>query len=302
MMVSVSMITYGHEHYIEEAINGVLMQECDFEIELIIADDCSPDNTETVVRKIQNTHPRGSWIKYTRYAENIGIANNFAWSLLAGKGEYIAICEGDDYWTDPNKLQKQVDFLKSHSDFSMVCHSSNEVDAKGNVFKVATRSDDIIDLSTVFEEGWFIRTASILFRKEVLSKGFPDFFYKAYSTDYILQVMILKNGNCKYLPEVMSAYRRHDGGVSQAIPGLQVKRWIKKLSLLDQLDRFTNFKYTQQVKKQKNDIEKSISFYCLRYPSLMREIGGRMYMKNIFSILLIKKLYEKINAKLNTKK
>ena len=108
IMVSVIMITYKHESYIAEAIEGVLKQECDFELELIIADDCSPDSTEQIVKEIINNHPNGHWIRYTKHQTNLGMINNFIWSVKQSNGKYLALCEGDDYWTDPLKLQKQA--------------------------------------------------------------------------------------------------------------------------------------------------------------------------------------------------
>jgi glycosyltransferase involved in cell wall biosynthesis len=112
IFVSVIMITYKHEQFIAKAIEGVLMQKCDFEVELIIADDCSPDKTEEKVFQIIKNHPKNSWIKYTKHKTNKGMISNFNWALNQCKGKYIAMCEGDDYWTDPLKLQKQVDFLE----------------------------------------------------------------------------------------------------------------------------------------------------------------------------------------------
>ena len=99
--VSVCMITYGHEKFIEKAINGVLMQECNFEIELILANDCSPDSTNEKVKHCIDSHPRGHWIKNTMHPKNLGMMPNFIWALQECNGKYIALCEGDDYWTDP---------------------------------------------------------------------------------------------------------------------------------------------------------------------------------------------------------
>ncbi|HEU0226098.1 MAG TPA: glycosyltransferase family 2 protein, partial [Arachidicoccus soli] len=116
--VSVVMITYGHEKYIAQAISGVIIQQCNFPVEFIIADDHSPDNTEQVVSDfIKNkTIPENIQIKYTRHAANKGMIENFKWALEQAQGKYIAICEGDDYWTDPLKLQKQVDFMEENED------------------------------------------------------------------------------------------------------------------------------------------------------------------------------------------
>ena len=125
--VSVVMITYGHENYIIEAIEGVLKQQCDFQVELIIANDNSPDKTDEVIVDFlaNKTLPDHIVFKYTIQEANKGMNPNFIWALEQGSGKYIAICEGDDYWTDPLKLQKQVDYLEENKDFVAVGHQRN---------------------------------------------------------------------------------------------------------------------------------------------------------------------------------
>ena len=96
--VSVCMITYGHEKYIREAIEGVLMQECDFEVELILANDCSPDQTDSVIQDIMTNHPRGFWIKYIKQEVNIGMMPNFIFALQQAKGKYVIFAGSDDFY------------------------------------------------------------------------------------------------------------------------------------------------------------------------------------------------------------
>ena len=121
MMVSVIMITYGHEKYIEEAINGVFIQQTDFPVELIIANDCSPDQTDEVVKSLLRRAPENITVRYTKHQTNKGMNANFLWAASQATGKYIALCEGDDYWTDPLKLQKQVDFLEENEEYGVVC-------------------------------------------------------------------------------------------------------------------------------------------------------------------------------------
>lgn len=119
-VVSVVMTTFGHERYIKEAIEGVLMQACSFNYELIISNDCSPDNTDEIVRGILKVHEQAHLVKYTRHQDNLGMLSNFIWSLREARGEYIAICEGDDFWIDQHKLQKQVNFLENNEGYGVV--------------------------------------------------------------------------------------------------------------------------------------------------------------------------------------
>src|SRR6185312_2892285 len=119
-MVSVCMLAYNHEHYIAEAIEGVLMQQTNFEFELIISNDASSDRTHEVISEFAVNHPKGKRVKYFNQQRNLGMQCNFIFALKACKGKYIALCEGDDYWTDPLKLQKQVDYISSHADCNLV--------------------------------------------------------------------------------------------------------------------------------------------------------------------------------------
>lgn len=125
--VSVVTITYGHEKYIIETLQGVLMQQFDGPVEFIIANDNSPDETDEVVKNYfrENSIPANFEIKYTKHEINKGIVPNFVWVFEQTNGKYIAFCEGDDYWTDPLKLQKQVDFLEAHEDYGMVHTQTN---------------------------------------------------------------------------------------------------------------------------------------------------------------------------------
>ncbi len=210
------MITYGHEKFIEEAINGVLMQECNFEIELIVANDCSQDNTNKIVKNIIETHPRGHWIKYVNHKENIGMMPNFIWALQQCKGEFIALCEGDDYWTDPLKLQTQVDFLEANEEYVLCFHEAeviknvkNKKQEKRKFYSAYNKIDYTAnDVLTT----WLIPTASMVFKNVI--KEFPEFFKSAIHGDVALQVYLCEYGKMRLLNEVMCVYRINDGSIT----------------------------------------------------------------------------------------
>ncbi|HND88872.1 MAG TPA: glycosyltransferase, partial [Saprospiraceae bacterium] len=122
-LVSVCMITYKQEAYIGKAIESVLMQQTDFPIELVIGEDASPDGTLRICQHYQALHP--DKIRLMTGEKNMGFSWNFARTLWATRGEYIALLEGDDYWTDPLKLQKQVDFLRKSPDFNLHFHNAH---------------------------------------------------------------------------------------------------------------------------------------------------------------------------------
>jgi glycosyltransferase involved in cell wall biosynthesis len=226
-LVSVVMITYGHENFINQAINGVLMQECNFEVELIIANDCSPDNTDEVILDIINNHPKSSCINYIKHEKNIGMGNNFIFALKEAQGKFIAICEGDDYWTDSLKLQKQVDFLEANKDYSLCVggyqkrneNNDNseiiiEIDSKENNSNDKGFSFELNDI----EHKWLTKTLTALFVKELAQ----DFIVKKYlfGRDIHLFYHLLKVGKGFYLTEVLGVYNIHSGGVNSMQQGL----------------------------------------------------------------------------------
>lgn len=211
-LVSVVMITYLHEHFIEQAINSVLMQECDFNVELIIVNDCSPDDTDDVVLNIIKNHPKAICIKYIRHEKNIGMMPNFNFALKESGGKYIAICEGDDYWTDPLKLQKQVEFLENNPEFIIT---------SGNVIDVIEPSKETIKLPILEGEFSFedlvkksyISTLTVVFRNITFPDDYWKYATKIHAGDYPLYFMLLQYGKLKVFSEVFGCYRRHVNGV-----------------------------------------------------------------------------------------
>lgn len=218
VLVSVVMITYGHEKYIRQAIEGVLMQQGDFDLELVIANDCSPDNTDAVVQDVLSHHSNAHWIRYVRHEKNIGMMPNFIFALQQAKGNYIALCDGDDYWTDPYKLQKQVDFLEANPDF--VIHSGvARTMLEDNLTKNYIGLDDAS--RTFFIEDFYkqnnLVTCTVMF-KNVL-RTLPDDFAKITFGDWCLYVLLMKESNLKAYrsTEIFSVYRIHPSGVMSSL-------------------------------------------------------------------------------------
>ena len=216
MKVSVIIITFGHANYIEKAILGVLMQEYNFELELIISNDCSPDGTDEVINNIVNSHPRASSIKYIKHNRNIGAMSNFLFSLNEAKGKYIALCDGDDYWIDPLKLQTQINFLDANSDYSMCFHSVEITLAnKNDNYVYPIPSSDILHLKDILRKH-YIPTCSLVFRNGFFPKGLPKWMHKSISGDIPLEILLASKGKTKYFPQKMACYRRHEGGITQS--------------------------------------------------------------------------------------
>ncbi len=215
-IVSVVMITYKHEAFIAEAIEGVLMQELDFRLELIIADDCSPDCTEEIVQKYIDENTNFHCIKYTRHEKNIGMIPNFIWAISQCKGNYIALCEGDDFWTDKFKLQKQINYLENNT-FSAGCfHHASLVDEKNQIMK--TIYNEFVGGQSQYDQyraltwlGSAYATSSLVFRQEVVL-NLPIYAQKQLC-DEVLDILITSCGTLDFINENMSVYRIHQGGV-----------------------------------------------------------------------------------------
>jgi len=218
VLVSVVMITYGHEKFIKEAIDGVLMQECDFQYELIIANDCSPDDTDRIVLNIISKTEKANRIKYVRHTVNKGMNENFLWALHQVRGKYVALCEGDDYWTDPFKLQKQVNYLEKYNDVGLCYTDFNALDTinkltHNSVFK---NSIEPFYQSKSFEDHLlrkgYLAPMTWVFRKDLIKyfprEGFVD-------ASFAIALDVFKNSNIVFLPLVTAVYRMHIGSASR---------------------------------------------------------------------------------------
>lgn len=214
-IVTVKTATYQHAPYIRDCIEGVLMQQTSFPFEYIIGEDFSTDGTREIVFEYAKKHPE--LIRVITADYNVGIKANSFRRYQATRGKYIALCEGDDYWTDPHKLQKQVDFLEENPDFSMCSHAVKTIyenDWKGrktNRFRkpiqVAT-FEDILDYH-------FIPTNSLMFRNGII-KAWPDWLFSKcmISGDILLELMLASHGKSYYMKEEMATKRINGGGIT----------------------------------------------------------------------------------------
>jgi glycosyltransferase involved in cell wall biosynthesis len=257
-MVSVVMITYGQEKYIKEAINSVLAQECHFEVELIIANDFSPDGTDAIIRNILKEHPRYHWIQYFNRKENIGMMPNFIDALKQTRGKYVALCEGDDYWIDPLKLQKQVDFLEANQNYSFCFHNADTIFCDTGMIAPFNKNLKPGSYTTkdLLLKGWIIPTASVMFRNESLLKTMPDWYSTVRSGDYALELLLSTHGPFYYMNEKMSVYRKN------AINSLSVNSSNGIEIVKHHLSLLNHFKKTNP---EKNGLATNLAIIKTRY-------------------------------------
>lgn len=215
-LVSVCSITYNHAQYIRPCLDGVLMQKTNFPIEIIINDDCSTDGTTEIIREYAEKYPGKIFPIY--HKENLysqgkrGFFQTFVFPKARGK--YIAICEGDDYWTDPEKLQKQVDFMEAHPEYSMCFHPAKEkIEGSAHqtpMDKGIEQREYTLDEILFF---WIIPTCSTIIRRDVV-QHIPS--HKNFAMgDNVLFTTCAMHGKLWCMSDCMAVYRRHAGGWTQ---------------------------------------------------------------------------------------
>ena len=211
MLVSICMITYNHERYIAKAIEGVLMQQTNFDIELIISNDASIDTTDALIKRLLKNYTKIR-VKYSSHLENKGMMANFIYSLKLCEGKYIAICEGDDYWTDVFKLQKQVDFMEANTEHAVCFHKVRIYDEKAEIFRVDNITRNVADITDHRDlaKGNYIHTPSVLFRNNFI---IPLWFSKSPIGDWPLYMLAAQNGKIFKMEETMAVYRMHNASV-----------------------------------------------------------------------------------------
>ena len=209
-VVSICCITYNHEQYISEAINSFLMQETDFPFEVVIGEDCSTDNTRKIVEKYKEMYP--NIIKLIVSENNVGMQANGQRTMEACIGEYMALCEGDDYWTDKNKLQIQKDFLKSNPEY-IICYTDVEAFNENGIIQdyIGGATKDLT--ADELKKATPINTLTTMYRNIMKDKFSAEFKASKYGDLFIWSILGYY-GKGKYLPQIKPArYRVHSGGV-----------------------------------------------------------------------------------------
>jgi glycosyltransferase involved in cell wall biosynthesis len=248
--VNAVIITYNHQDYIEKAIQGAVEQEFNGAYKIIIHDDCSTDATPKICSEYKNKYP--GLIDLHIAVKNKGMNKSWADALSSSQAKYNAICEGDDYWTNANKLQKQVSFLESNPEYAICCHRvSKQKEGKkpkpDNKDIYAPLTEATYDIEMMAKEGNLVATPSAVYRNGLFS-SFPSWFYQSPVADYVLHMFNAQYGKIKYLPDNMAVYREHSQG---AWGGKTVKE--NTAGMIKVLELLLTEPFTTSVKKGLND-------------------------------------------------
>jgi glycosyltransferase involved in cell wall biosynthesis len=215
-VVSIFCITYNHEKFIRDAIEGFLMQETTFPVEIFVHDDASADGTADIVREYQANYPR--LFRTVFQIENQYLKDGFRFffeHLGQRRGEFIALCEGDDCWTSPQKLQKQVELLERSPEYSLVSHKVRIKWESASGRDLVSNSGDEAGQWKVRDiiHGKTVHTCSMLYRRAFVP-AMPSSFANLAAGDIPLQLLLADAGPIDFVPEVWGLYRKHSGGVT----------------------------------------------------------------------------------------
>lgn len=260
-MVSISCLTYNHEKFIADALDSFIMQIVDFEYEILIHDDASTDRTADIIRSYEEKYPHLFNSVYR--SENIYSTGQKVCEVnqIRARGKYITICEGDDYWTDPYKLQKQVNYMEAHPSCSLCVHASYIVNENKEIQKQHVRphiGDKEFSVQEIITSGGgLFATNSVLYVRDLVLTR-PRFFTLSPVGDYPLVILLALQGSVYYIDEYMSAYRiGFEGSWSVSTysdTNKVIKHFERTLEMLEELDAYTNHQYTDSIEIRKTEI------------------------------------------------
>jgi glycosyltransferase involved in cell wall biosynthesis len=243
--VSVAILTYNQKEFIGKAIESALSQKTNFDIEILVGDDCSTDGAQETILAYQEKYP--DKVKAVLHSKNLGQNGlfNTIETLQLAKGTYIAPMDGDDYWIDDQKLQRQVDFMEAHPDFSACFHNalityedgtpSHELNAPDQK-EVITAADLVGE-----DEIWFMATSAVMFKNGIMR--YPEWFLKSSSGDIPRYVILAKHGPIGYVPGVMSVYRKNRGGASFKDHYRDARFLYNRIAMYEGIDKELDYNY-----------------------------------------------------------
>ena len=280
-LVSISCLTYNHEDFIEDALSGFLSQETSFSFEILVHDDASTDNTAKVIRRLEKEYPniiKPVYQKINQWSINREGIRKAQYNRMRGK--YVAFCEGDDFWTDPRKLQKQVDFLENNPEYSMCFHPVKQIfvgeDTELNRLSILNenefKTDDIWN-------SWIIQQSTILIKKSIL---LDDYYVnniskkKMYFGDLFLILCAAEEGKIYGFNEAMSVYRKHPGSITAKGSNPSLDQMVRMLKYISLIGALFNKKYKEQSKYY-------YTFKAFRYAYVCKE--RKLYLKSLDFLL-----------------
>lgn len=251
IMVSIYCLAYNHEKYIRNTLEGFISQKTDFLFEVIIHDDASTDNTANIIKEYEQKYPEIIIPIYqteNQYSQKKMILSNYIYPKMRGK--YIAVCEGDDYWCDEQKLQKQVEFLESHKEYIACVHNTLRINYKNHKQELFNMKQEDYDpqFQEIIQGGAACYHLSSLVYKRELLESRPDFCKVARGMgDYQMSIFLALSGKIHYIGKIMSVYRYGVEGswtVRTRTDKIKtIEHFKKEIGLLNEVDEYSQYRF-----------------------------------------------------------
>ncbi|OFW87459.1 MAG: hypothetical protein A3B66_04475 [Alphaproteobacteria bacterium RIFCSPHIGHO2_02_FULL_46_13] len=279
--LSIVCVTYNHEKYIRAALDSFLSQKTNFAFEILIGDDASTDSTPDIIREYAEKYP--DIIKPVLRQKNVGPGANSIDLYNRVKTEYMAICDGDDYWTSPHKLQMQVDFLDNNKDYNICfhpveCFFENLPKSKHTFFPNKLTHPQVFAKPTLtlkdIAQGNFIQSSSVVYRWK-FAAGLPAWYgTQIMPGDWCIMLLHADTGHIKLINECMAVYRRHASGIWWKISASPIEYYNKYgldiLEIYKQIDQYWDSKYTHLLRPI---LIGNLSYLILSYQNKARQDG-----------------------------
>lgn len=256
LLLSVCIRTHNQERFIREALDSVLRQKTTFAFDVIVSDDASSDGTTAILKEYQARYP--SKMRLLLSETNLGGPQNLKRVIEASCAKYITCLDGDDYYTDEYKLQKQVDLLENNPEYAACFHNTWYVDSKGNKLGLFNKPNfhAIHGAREFIMEPWFVPIHSAVMRREYVE--FPEWYDTVMNDDYVIHLSVVKHSPYYYLPDVMVAYRRHDQNISHAYDDL-ILTSVQLCTILEKMKSLYPIEYTVDFEAKIHDYKETIT-------------------------------------------
>lgn len=304
-LVSIKCLVYNHEPYLRQCLDGFVMQKTNFAYEVIVHDDASTDNSANIIKEYAKKYPniiKPIFESHNQFSEKNGSVGRIMNAALHPRAKYIAICEGDDYWTDPNKLQIQVDFLEKNKDYAFCCHRFKIYDEiKGVYIKEYAyhyyKNADLEISKSLFFKVWVTQALTVVCRKELYLEAFASAKDFNYFRDVHIFYLLLNKGKAISINRFMGVYRWHNKGIASIIP-INTKRKNMFLVYNELYRHFQGDKYLES--KYFHTLVRLIQFSNIREKKLIfdenSDLIQQFYISRkltvLFSLIIPKTLFQ----------
>lgn len=291
-MVSIICNTFNHECFIEDALISFLIQKTDFTFEIIVHDDASTDRTGEIIKFYAELYPliiKPIYQSENQFSKSVSLP--FQNALKKAKGKFIALCEGDDFFLDNDKLSLQVAHMEKDQRVQLTFHNAIVINSEGRMIEKTNKNLDgakIFNTEDVIQH-WFIHTQTIIFRNNISASEF-DFFKGVINIDWLIQLICSTKGTLVFVPGINSIYRKHENSFSSTYLKNSKVRALKLVLLMDTFNYYSSFRFNRLIQLKKESI--LMEFFEIQ---LRIKFGSLLYFIFTPRKLLIK-LYNKLKS------